>query len=354
MAVTAALIAGGAALGSAGIGALGRSQGGVGQANQISQQQLDLEKNNALQQQIVQAMINQRAVAGSQDSFGSTMRYDPATNTWISSLGPLPEASDRAAMQAGIQANTVDPARVRLANAIAMRRAAEAGGYADTTRRDLQSFRPMGQDELVGLLTRQGTEAARATYDPLRNDVERSVARTGTAAGPVLTELGRGEAQNLRNSLRDAMIGGMTQTDQINQSRRAGLENAAANASTLATPQLQNPSVTGSSQGNTLATLLAQRSTNSPLASAYGMSGVNNAVNGTAAGFNALRANQLDPNFGLNQAVSGLKSLSTFFGQGGGGQDLIKAIGGWFGGGSDNQGNGISDPIATGEWEQVK
>lgn len=343
----AALLSGllGAAASTAGSA---RSQAGVAEANRISQEQLDLSKNNALQQQIVQALINQRAVAGTQDSFGSSMRYDPATNTWVSTLGPLPQAADRAAMQASIAANTVDPARVRLVNAIAMRRAADAGGYADTTLRDLQSFRPTGQDELVGLLTDQATKAARATYDPLRNDVLRSVARTGTAAGPVLTELGRGEAENLRNSLRDAMISGMTTTGQINQTRRAGLENAAANASTLATPQLQNPNIAGSAQGNTLATLLQQRSTNAPLSSAYGMSGVNNAVAGTAAGYNALRANQLDPNFGLNQTISGLKDLSTFFGPGGGGQNLLKQVGSWFGG--SNTGYTDEERQAASNW----
>ena len=252
-------------------------------------------------------------------------------------------------MQASIAANTTDPARVRLANEAALRAAAQAQPYADTTTRNLQDFRPKGQDELIGLLTDQATRANRATYDPLRNDVLRSVARTGTAAGPVLTELGRGEAENLRNSLRDAMITGMTTTDQINQSRRTGLENAAANARTLATPQLQNPGMASSNQGSTLATLLGQRATNSPIASAYGQTGVNKAIENTAAGYNALRANQLDPNFGLNQTIGGLKNISTFFGKGGGGEDLVKAMSGWFSGGS----NPVNSPKFTETGEEI-
>jgi hypothetical protein len=156
----------------------GRSQAGVAEQNRLSQEQLDLSKANLTQQQIVQALINQRAIAGTRDSFGSSMQYDPATNTWMSKLGALPEAADRASMQASIEANTTDPARVRLANQEAMRNAALAQPYADTARRNLEGFRPKGQDELVGLLTQQATEAARQTYDPLRNDVLRSVQRT--------------------------------------------------------------------------------------------------------------------------------------------------------------------------------
>lgn len=344
-----AFVTAGAALlaGLAGAAATGaassRSQAGVAEQNRISQEQLDLSKANLTQQQIVQALINQRAIAGTRDSFGSSMRYDPGTNTWVSELGALPQAADRAAMQASIEANTTDPARVRLANQEALRNAALAQPYADTARRNLEAFRPKSQDELVGLLTQQATEAARQTYDPLRNDVLRSVQRTGSAAGPVLSQLGQGEAQNLRSALRDALITGMTQTDQINQGRRSGLENAAVNARTLATPQLQNPGASASNQGNALATLMAQRSTNAPTSSAYGQAGVNAALTNAGKGYDALRANQLDPNFGLNQTISGLKSLSTMFGPGGSGLDAAKQIAGWFkGGGSTGDASGYS------------
>lgn len=354
MAVTAAIIAGVAGLGAAGIGAMGRNQGSAGQAEDLSRQQLQDQRNNALQQQLVQAMINQRAVAGSKDPYGGSMTYDPVLNQWVSKLGGLPKSADEAAMRASIAANTTDPTRIRYLNDQAMRRAAGYENYADTTRRELENFRPMGQDRLRGLLTDQAIEAARQSYDPLRNDVLRSTYRTGTAAGPVISELGRGEAQNLRSSLRDALITSMTQTDQINQARRSGLENAAVNANSLVTPQTQNPGASASTQGATLASLLQQRSANAPISSAYGMSGVNQANAGMNPGYANLLGHMTDSNFGLNQTISGLKDLSTYFSKGGG-QDLIKAVGGWFGGGSsDNQGVGITDPIATGEWEQVK
>lgn len=337
----AALLSGilGAAASSAGSA---RSNAAAQEQNRLSREQLDFQKQNAAQQQAVQAMINQRAIAGTRDSFGSSMQYDPTTNTWVSKLGDLPQAADRAAMQANITANTTDPARVRLANQEALRRAMEAGGYADTTRRDLENFRPRGQDQLIGLLTNQATTAAREAYDPLRNDVLRTTQRTGTAAGPVIAQLGAGEAQNLRNSLRDALITGMTQTDAMNQSRRSGLENAAANASTLATPNLQSTGGASSNQGSALATMLAQRSANAPMSSAYGATGANAAIQGLNAGYDAARKNIPDPNFGLNQTISGLKDLSTMFGKGGVGQDAIKQLSDWFSG-SGNKSSGYTD-----------
>ena len=334
----AALLSGilGAAASSAGSA---RSNAAQQEANAISREQLEASKKNAVQQQIMQALINQRAVAGSKDSYGSSMRYDPSTNTWISELGALPQAADRAAMQQSIQANTTDPARVRLANQVALRRAADAGNYADQTRRDLENYRPMGQDQLVGLLTNQATTAARESYDPLRNDVLRATYRTGTAAGPVVSSIGESEARNLRNSLRDSLITGMTQTDSINNSRRSALENAAANASTLATPNLQSTGGANSTQGNALATLLQQRSTNAPQSTALGSAGVNQAMQNANTGYDALRKNLVDPNFGLNQSIAGLKDLSTFFGKGGAGSDALKAL---FGGSSES-GKGYSD-----------
>jgi hypothetical protein len=148
----------------------------------------------------------------------------------------------------------------------------------------------------------------------------------------VLAQLGLGEAQNLRNSLRDNLISAMTSTDQINQSKRAGLENAAVNAATLATPNLGTTSLTPSTNSSTLAQLVAQRAGNAAYTTAAGAAGPNNAANIAGAGFNAARSTVPDPNYGLNQGVSGLKDLSTFFGKGGQGGDLINQVGSWLSG----------------------
>lgn len=351
MAITAALIGGAAALGSAGIGAMSRSGGGGGQQG-ISQEELNFNKQQLAAQMQQQALANQRAIAGTQDAFGTTVHYDPATNTWVTDEGPLPKAGDTAAIQSAITRNTTDLQQQELVNALAMRRAGLAAPAADAALRDLQSFRPMRQDELAGLLTQQSTDAARATYDPLRADTLRAVARTGTAAGPVLAQLGKSEADSLRQSLRENLISAMTTTDQINQQRRAGLENAAANTNALATPSigqvgLANPAT------STLGQLGAQRAAYAAGSTPRGSPN----TTGTDAAYANLLKNQPDPNFGVNQAVSGLKDISTFANSGTG-RDLITRASDWISGGpgttdqwmQDYQAYAAKNPSQTGDW----
>lgn len=325
MAITAALIAGGASLAAAGIGAATRGGGGGGGGTTgISQDELNFNKQQLAAQMQQQALANQRAVAGTQDSFGTTVKYDPYTNTWTTAEGALPQASDTAAMQSAITRNTTDLQQQELVNALAMRRAGLAAPAADAALRDLQSFRPMRQDELAGLLTQQATDAARATYDPLRADTLRAVARTGTAAAPVLAELGRSEAGNLRDSLRSALIDSMTQTNQINQQRQAGLENAAANTAALATPSIGQVGLANPATAQ-LGQLGAQRAAYAAGSTPRGSPN----TTGTDAAYANLLKNQPDPNFGTNQLVSGLKDLGTFAGSDTG-KKAISAIGSWF------------------------
>lgn len=353
MAITAALIGGGAALASAGIGAMARGGGGGGGGTQgISQEELNFNKEQLAAQLQQQALANKRAIAGTTDSFGTTVRYDPTTNQWITDEGPLPKASDTAAIQSAITRNTTDLQQQELVNALAMRRAGLAAPAADAAIRDLQAFRPMRQDELAGLLTQQSTDAARATYDPLRADTLRAVARTGTAAGPVLAQLGKSEADSLRQSLRENLITAMTQTEGINQQRRAGLENAAANTNALATPSigqvgLANPAT------STLGQLGAQRAAYAAGSTPRGSPN----TSGTDAAYANLLKNQPDPNFGVNQAVSGLKDLSTFANSSSG-QKTIGAISDWISGGPGTTDQWLNDynayaaknPSQTGDW----
>jgi hypothetical protein len=193
----------------------------------------------------------------------------------------LPQEAQTAADQASVSRNTTDLRQAQLANAIAARRAGEAGPAADQARRAVENFRPTGQDELVGLLQKQATNAANTTFAPLRADTLRSFQRSGTAAGPVLAELGRTENASLRDSLIDAQIKGMTGVDQMNQNRRQGLEQSAANTAQLANPQFQYPGVAaGGDAGKALAALVAQRGQTSSVAPAYAMSGTNAAAGG--------------------------------------------------------------------------
>ena len=314
-----------AGLGSAALNA-SRSNSAQQQNQDIQYQQLNDARNNARNQAMVQALINQRSIAGQTDSFGSSIRYDPATNQWVSALGPLPQAATTAAMQAGISRNTTDREQAQLANQDAARRATLAGSAADTAQRNLSSFRPMGSDQLVGLLQQQATLANNSTFRPLVADTLRQFARTGTAAGPVLGQIGKDQATNLRQSLIDAQIKGMTSVNDINQQRRQGLEQSAANTATLANPQFQYSGIAPSGVDNTMAQTVSQRAAQAGIAPVYGMAGANAAIGQEEGAAKTAGGSIADPNFGLTQTMSGLNDLKTQFGAGGSTNSLVSAI----------------------------
>lgn len=290
-----AAIAGIGALGSLAMGAA-NAAGTASRSNAQARQQADMSaaqlaqaQNNEQYQRMIESMIQQRSVAGTQDSFGSTMQYDPNTNTWTSKLGQLPFNAQTAADQAAIERNTTDARQAQLANEVAARRATQAGPVADTALREMQSFRPMGQDQLVGLLERQATNASNASFDPLRSDMLRSFQRSGTAAGPVLAALGKQQADTLRDSLIQAQIQGMTNVGSINQSKQQALAQNAGNAATLANPQFQYAGISPSDKSATMAQAIAARAQNAAIAPAYGAGPVNEATKlGQAAGTQAI------------------------------------------------------------------
>ena len=278
--------------------------------------------NNQANQSLVQALINQRSVAGQTDAFGSGVKYDPATNTWQSTLGKLPMASQTAAQQAAISRNTTDLRGAQFANQEAARRATRAEPAADAARMQFENFRPMGADALTGLLQQQATNAQQATFRPLVADTLRQYARTGTAAGPVLGQIGRDEAKNLRDSLIDAQIKGMTGASDINTQRKQALGNAATTAAGLASPSLGYSALSGSGVDNTMNQVVSQRAAQAGVAPAQGMFGANAATEATNKAYGTLGANLSDPNFGLNAISGALKDTSTLTGQGG----SIKAL----------------------------
>lgn len=277
--VAAAIAAGAAALGAAATiySTASADRSGPARQQQIANQQLDDDRRNQLYQQMVSALTNQRAVAGTRDSFGSTSEYDPGSNTWISKLGELPQQADTASMQAGIRQNTTQARMAELANEQAAVRAARAGPAADAAQRELAGFRPQSRDTLIGLLGQQATTAANETFRPIVQDTLRQYARTGENAGPVMANLGKTQNDQLRKSLQDAMITGMTSTDAVNQSRRSGLENAATTATAFSNPQFQATAVAPSANAKNLADVLAARSQSSVYGPSYGAAGVNTA-----------------------------------------------------------------------------
>ena len=306
---------------TAAIGALLAGAGSVAGAFRSTaqpQQRFDIQEraqqdaeNNAAFQRALSVLINQRSVAGTQDSFGSTLRYDPATNTWVSNLGPLPQAEQTAASQAAISRNTTDLGQTQLANTEAMRRAATAGPVYDTAIRNLQAFRPKTADELSGLLTQQGLTANNAVMRPIIADTLNTYARTGTAAAPALAKLGRQSYDNLKDAMVSGRIQALQSTDQLNNTRRQGLESAATTAAGLANPSLQFSGVQSSSQSKDLASLLADRAKTASTAPAFGAAGVNTATNLNQEALKNLAGSVPDPNTGLNNVLNAVKGLGS-------------------------------------------
>ena len=354
MAATAAaigaLLSGGAAV----AGALGRSNAQPQQSFAIQERALQDAENNDAFQKALSVLINRRSVAGSQDSFGSTLQYDPATNTWVSKLGPLPQAEETASAQAGISRNTTDLRQAQLANENAMRRAASAGPLYDTAIRNLQDFRPTTSAELSGLLTQQGLTANNAVMRPIIADTLRTYARSGTSATPALEKLGRQSYENLKDAMISGRIQALQSTDNINNARRQGLESAATTAGALANPTLQSTGIQGSDAGKTLAALLASRSQTASTAPATGQFGVNQAQGLNQTALKNLAGAVPDPNASLNSLLSGVKDVGSILQN----EKSIGSILSLFGGGSTPDPNdtffpkpensfGVGNPDAT-------
>lgn len=322
---TALAISAAAGLGSAALNASRSPQ--ASQNNQALQYaQLLQAAANQQNQARVQALINQRSVAGQTDSFGSSIQYDPSTNTWNSTLGPLPQQAQTAAQQAAISRNTTDLRAAEFANQQAALRATQAGGAADAAQRNLATFRPMSSSALTGMLDQQATDAQQMTFRPMIADTLRQFARTGTAAGPVLGQIGRSQEQSLRDSLIDAQIKGIENVGDINNQTRQGLESQATTTAGLANPTLQFTNATGSGVDNTLAQVVSQRAAQAGVAPAQGMFGANSATANELAASENLGKNLADPNFGISADTSALSDIQSQLGPSGTTNALVKLL----------------------------
>jgi hypothetical protein len=304
-----------AGLGSAAVNA-SRSNGQAEQKQALSNYGLGDAQSNAQYQRMLSTLINQRSVAGSTDSAGTTVKYDPATNQWVSELGALPQQVQTSADQAAVSRNTTDLKQAQAANAQAAIRAARGEGYADSSRRALENFRPTSGSEMSALLGEQATRASNATYTPLINDTLRSFARTGTSAGPVLAELGKSSASNLRDSLIDARLKGISGADSSNQSRRSDLASAAQSGASLATPGFGYSQISPSSYSSTMSSLLGQRANTAAVAPAYGASGVNSAEKDVQSAYGNASLTWLTRTTASTRSVGGLNTLKSAYRQG--------------------------------------
>ena len=169
------------------------------------------------------ALADTLAKAGYSDSYGSTVQYNPATNTWETKLGKLPEQESTAAAQSAISRNTTDVRQAQYANEQAMRRASENDPLVSAARIAYQSFQPRTVDELAGLLQTSAVNAENDTNRPIISDTLRSFARTGTAAGPVLSNLEQTNAKSIRDTIIDARIKALENNASINATNQGNL-----------------------------------------------------------------------------------------------------------------------------------
>jgi len=279
MAVTAAIISGVAALGSAGIGAYTalNSGRGTGQSISIDAAQLAQAQNDAIQARINAANTTRLGQAGYTDSSGNSYQYDPGTNSWVSTLGKLPQQVQTAADQAAIARNTTDLRQAQGANARADLNAARAQPLIDAAQRRLANFRPMSGSDLGGLLSETAANANTTAYRPLIQDTLRTFARTGTAAGPVLADIGRRSSADLRQGLIDAQIKGIAGAADINNANRQGLATDLSSAITAGTPQFQYPGIVPSTNQKDMLTALQNRATGAAYSSALGNASIGEA-----------------------------------------------------------------------------
>lgn len=341
---TIAAIAGIASAGTGIARALGGNNADAQEKFNILAQQLADARANATNAQIAGAGINQLARAGFSDSFGSGLRFDPATGQWISTLGPLPKAAQTASDMATILRNTVDVRQAQAANEQSGLQAARAQPLIDSARMRLSQFKPMTTDELSGLLGESAVNANNAVYRPLVADTLRSFARTGTAAGPVLADIGRRSAADLRQSLIDARVAGLKNVGDINTQTRQGLQSDLATAQQAGTPQFQYPQLATNNPNNLMLTLLNDRAKSAGYTSALGQNAATEAIKAASAAAPGAAGAVPNSNQGLDNLTSAagqLKSLVT-------GNDFKNAFGSLFGG--DNLGqkaiNSVGDPAS--------
>jgi hypothetical protein len=290
MAVTAALIAGGATLASAGINAYGASQSGrgAGQATNIDAAALAQARQDAINAQIRAAYTTRLGLAGYTDSQGNSYSYDPGTNSWVSTLGKLPAQVQTAADQAAISRNTTDLAQAQNANARADMNAARAQPLIDAAQRRLANFQPMTGSGLGALLGETAANANTTAYRPVIQDTLRTFARTGTAAGPVLADIGRRSSADLRQSMIDAQVKGMAGATDINNANRQGLATDLSSAITAGTPQFQYPGIVPSTNTKDMLAALQNRATGAAYSSALGNAGIDASNKGAQNAYDTL------------------------------------------------------------------
>jgi hypothetical protein len=155
---------------------------------------------------------------------------------------------------------------------------------------------------------------------PLIADTLRQSARTGSAAGPVLAQLGRTSADELSKQMSDNVVKAATSTGDINTSQRQALMSPIATLSAAGTPNQENTSPSYTPGPNdALAGMVSGRAaasatpaTSGAYGTAYGTSASNQAAKfGIDTALNPAGAAQMA---GINQSLQTLGKSGVFDG----------------------------------------
>lgn len=251
-----------AALIGAGTGAIGLATAN----NRAPQQAFDTNeaalvdsRNNAAYVKALNALAIQQSRAGFQDSQGGSITYDPATNTWRTTLGPQQDAAQKSQLAATIGRNTTDMDMARRANELASRRGLSADLATGPALAAIENYQPITGTQLSGLLGTKAAFANNEAFRPLIQDTVRQASRTGTAAGPALADIGRQAATEARKGAMDSVIGGYTGAADINKGNLDNLRSTYATLAGRADPSFQFPGIAADDSNKTLAAIAADR-----------------------------------------------------------------------------------------------
>jgi hypothetical protein len=304
-----------AALASAGAGIAGV----MGSNTRSAQQSADYTNyalQNTIDQQRYKGLLDsialQRSSAGSSDSLGTTQRYDPYTNQWITELGPLPQQTAISQNLANIARNTTDVQMAQRANADAVSRSLTAADAADSAMRAIRAYSPMTPGALTGALEQKATMANRQVQDPLVADTLRTYARMGTSAGPVLSQLQSGSADNLRKAIIDATVAGQTNASSVNKDNMASLLGRYSTLNANATPTFNYPGIATDDTNKTLANLAAYRAAQSGSAASNASRDVAAMTGQVTGAAKDAAGNVVDSNFQANQLANLGKGFENF------------------------------------------
>lgn len=238
MLAAAAAVASAAATTYSGVQGAANAQAADKTSSGISRNSLQNAQNQEQYQHMLDTIAMQRGVAGSTDTRGDQLTYDPSTNSWSSTLSPGGQQIQSAADSAAFGRNTTDVRTAQDANQQAMLDAIQARGAAGTALNKLNAFKPMSEGGLEGALQETATTANRQAQAPVIADTLRQFARTGTAAGPVLTNMMRDNATTLRQTMLGDQIDAMKNVGSINAQNQGNLLSTYQGLNNAAKPAL--------------------------------------------------------------------------------------------------------------------